>query len=250
MNRLLCSIGVVVVLSAACVANAVLPSDNFNDNSMDTSLWTLFEDDSDHVWLDETNGRLELRSSDADDEDAFYIGNNWGFDPSSDFSFKVDYYYASTTNAGGVMLGVAKDHDNNFVAEASYEDGAKSYYYEIVTGGFDAGDDGTARTADDGTLYISYDRSENELYLSVTDYWSTGSPIVTILNLLEFDWGDPDMVTPMIGGWAADSLDLASGEAYLDNFVVDSGAIVPEPLTVAFLGLGLAAVRVLRRRKL
>jgi hypothetical protein len=61
-------ITICVMAAMTSVAYSSLPSDNFNDNSMNTSMWDFYQE-SPKVWLDETNGRLEARSP-ADVEDA------------------------------------------------------------------------------------------------------------------------------------------------------------------------------------
>jgi hypothetical protein len=81
------------------------------------------------------------------------------------------------------------------------------------------------RNQDDGTLYISYDASKDELYLSDSGYWAANA-WVTIPGLLKGEWGSA-VVKPFLGGSYVYNIALASGEAYFDNFVVDSGTIVP-----------------------
>jgi hypothetical protein len=60
-STIICTAVVWMVLTTS-VSHA-LPSDDFNDNSMDTSLWNLYLDSPAILWLDETNQRLELRST-------------------------------------------------------------------------------------------------------------------------------------------------------------------------------------------
>jgi hypothetical protein len=100
-----------------------------------------------------------------------------------------------------------------------------------------------ARSQDDGTLYISYDAGKDELYLSDGGY-EAANAWVTIPGLLKGEWSSA-VVIPFLGGHA-DNMALSSGEAYLDNFVVDSGTVVPEPATIALLGLG--ALSLIRRK--
>ena len=177
MRRLI-TICVVTAMTSVVYA---LPSDSFNDNSMDTSLWNLYEDDHNNAWLDETNQRLEFRSTaDANDTAALYIANDWGFLPTADFSFKVDFHYSSLP--GSVLLGIRKDEEsgaNEVWLEAGYNVNDPCAYFcwdAIVDGnmvyGGDIGEYIKSRSLDDGTLYISYDASEDELYLSDTGYWA------------------------------------------------------------------------------
>ena len=102
------------------------------------------------------------------------------------------------------------------------------------------------RNENDGILYISYDASLNSLYLSTTSYGSANS-FWTLENILQGEW-NCTAVSPFLGGWA-DKRELTSGDAFLDNFVVDSGTVVyiPEPATICLLSLG--ALSLLRRKK-
>lgn len=234
--------GMMVFVTSVAYA---LPSDNFNDNTMDT-LWNLYEDDPSNAWLDETSERLEFRSTaSAYDVPALYIANDWGFLPTADFSFKVDFHYSSTIS-GSVLLGIGKDEENDVWLEAGYEESAFSCWDALVDGSaIDANE--KSRSLDDGTLYISYDASEDDLYVSDIGY-GAGDAWGTIPNLVQGAW-DADMVSPLLGGCAGELGEaLPSGVAYLDNFVVDSGAIIPEPGTIALLGLG-GLILIRRRRK-
>lgn len=71
-----------------------------------------------------------------------------------------------------------------------------------------------------------------------------GSARFTIYNVVQGEWGG--LIGPFLGGWS-DGMVLASGEAHLDNFIVDSGNVIPEPATLSFLALGsLALLRKLK----
>jgi hypothetical protein len=239
------SVGLMVF--ATSVAYAALPSDNFDNNSMDT-MWNLYEDNHSNAWLDETNYRLELRSTEAaGDFAAVYVANGWGLSTTDNFSFKADFHNSFTSGGfdtwATVFLGIGKGSDlatiraNNAIVDAawdrSYEYNPPPYsvfgYSYTVDG--DESWSGEARASSDGTLYVSYDAGADELYLSHTGY---GEPNAsdTISGLLKGEWGG-DVITPFIGG-DVENVALDSGVAYLDNFVVD----VPEPATMALLGLG------------
>ncbi len=237
----------VIVTCLAAVSFATLPSDNFNDNSMDTSLWTLVEWDPTNGWLDETNARLEMRATTAaDDAAALYISNNWGFLTTSDFSLRLDFHNSSTAEAS-VFFGIAKDAENDVWFDAAYEGGEAWFCWDALVDDeeFDFGE--KERTSSDGTFYISYDAGEDELYLSEVGYWS-GNAWATIPDLLQDAWGG-DPIGVLMGGdiWASGTA-IDSGDAYLDNFVVDSGNVVPEPVTVVLLGLGTLALIKTKRK--
>jgi hypothetical protein len=224
-----------------------LPSDDFNDNSMDTSMWSLYQE-SPNVWLDETNERLEIRSTaDANGEVADYYANGWGFSTADNFSFRA-YFHCSWPSAPeysefiNILLGLVKGGvdpvtvRNNSVAIVAgyYVDGYEIEPY-FHCGKFK--NDGTyvvegqkTRSQDNGILYISYDASKDELYLSDTGYWSANA-WVTIPGLLKGEWGSA-VVIPGLGSGYVQNVALDSDEAYLDNFVADSGTVVPNPANV------------------
>lgn len=172
---MICAVAAMMVFTGS-VAYA-LPSDDFNDDSMDTNLWILFEEDHANAWLDEIHARLEMRSTGAAEAAAVYTPNAWGFDPAYDFSFKVDFHCAPASALGtaNVLLGVGKGPDDNAQISAGYygPDGGDSFFHcQYVVGGSESEYETEPRTPDGGTLYISYDASEDDLYLSDTGYWS------------------------------------------------------------------------------
>ena len=176
---------------------------------------------------------------------ALYIANDWGFLPTADFSYKVDFHYSSTVS-GSVLLGIGKDEENDVWLEAGYEESA-FFCWDAIVGGFAIDANEESRSSNDGTLYISYDASEDDLYVSDIGY-GAGDAWGTIPNLVQGVW-DADMVSPLLGGSTGDLGEaLPPGVAYLDNFIVNSGAIIPEPATVALLGLG-SLVLLYRPRK-
>ncbi|MDD5064559.1 MAG: hypothetical protein PHQ35_07380 [Phycisphaerae bacterium] len=224
-----------VVTAVASVAYA-LPADNFDDNSMDTSLWYLYQDDPEYGWIEEINQRLEMRAATgASDGVAIYAANGWGLLPTSDFSFKIYFHFSATSGPidadGNIALGLANGGYSRFrfggltrleiQAGCSIEgDGAHPYfdYYNFITE-----ESSKDRTTDDGTLYISYDAGEDELYFSDIGYWAADAWI-TVPDLLKGKWGG-NVVFPYLSNSPAMAMD--SGDAYFDNFVVDSGTFAP-----------------------
>jgi hypothetical protein len=193
-------------------------------------MWNFFQE-SPNVWLDETNQRLEVRSTaDVNEYRSAYLANGWGFSTADNFSFKTDFHNNSTLRPpyffASVTLGLFKDWSNILIIQADYEvdEYADSYFhYELTIADSNVDAKDKERNTDDGTLYISYDASKDELYLSDTGYWATNA-WVTIPGLLKGEWGN-HVVVPFLAGSAENGV-LASGDAYLDNFVVDSGTIV------------------------
>ena len=237
MRNLITFCTIVGLMVLATSVSHALPSDNFNDNSMDTSLWSLYQDSPAVDWLDETNQRLELRSTGVHNySGADYYANAWGFSPTDNFSFRIDFKHDQIPPAipgdqdwdFSVHLGLAKDWDNEIFLEAGYgvavlPNTAHSFFYcATIIDGYEYPKGEMDKVADYGTLYISYDADNDELYLSYTGYWANNAWI-TIPDLLQDEW-NASFVFPYIGGWS-DGVTLNSGNAYLDNFVVDSGSV-------------------------
>lgn len=150
---------------------------------------------------------------------------------------------------------MAKDWDNDVFLEAGYgaipgqPSGEHSFFYAaVVTDGSESAAGQKDKAIDSGTLYISYDASQDELYLSDTGYGEANS-WVTITGLLQNEW-DAGFVFPYIGGWS-DGVTLNSGDAYLDNFVVDSGSImvIPAPGSITLGAIAVGLVGSLKRRR-
>lgn len=258
MKRLVTSC-VMMGLMALTASAAPLPSDDFNDDSMNTSLWNLYEDDYSIAWLDETNQRLELRSASniTGDRVAVYVANGWGFSTEENFSFRADFHNSFTSLGEAwveVLIGIGKGTDlaeiysNNAIVDADWDKSSEDSQTNTFFGYSYCIDDvefwsEEERSLNDGTLYVSYDAAADELYLSHTGYGQSNASD-TISGLLKGLWGC-EVVTPFIGGDVENAI-LDSGEAYLDNFIVDGGTVVPEPATICLLSLGSL---VLLRRK-
>jgi len=238
---------IICVATAMTSAAYALPSDDFNDNSMNTSLWNLYQE-SPNVWLDETNERLEIRSTaDANGEVADYYANGWGFSTANNFSFRA-YFHCNWPSEPGysdfinILLGLVKSRvvpvtvrNNSVAIVAGYyvdEYGIEPYFHcgKFTNDGTYVVEGQKTRSQDNGILYISYDASKDELYLSDIGYWAANA-WVTIPGLLKGEWGSA-VVIPGLGSGYVYNAALDSGEAYLDNFVVDSGTVVPNPADV------------------
>jgi len=161
---------------------AQLPADNFNDNAIG-DMWELIEgDEPTKVWLEETNQRLEARST-AGMSESFtaYVPNQWQLSTSHDFSMQIDWYYLSMAIDTGLFFGVRVqnqldetyidlnvDIDDNtgfleFSCEASIN-GTIFYNYDM------------SRAVNDGVFYVSYDSTNDSLYLSINGYWRSEDP--------------------------------------------------------------------------
>jgi hypothetical protein len=267
-------ITIFTVFGLTVLTNSVsyaLPSDNFNDNLMDTSLWSLYQPSS-NVWLNETTQRLEVRST-ADEEGAaaVYLANGWGFSTAEDFSFRADFHVSSLSAPGdyefGTMLGLGKGggdfltlYNNNagigagyYVGEAGYEPYKEARFdFNKTSKGIHGAENHRPRILDDGIFYISYNAGTDELYMSNADYGASKAMVI-FPGLLKGEW-DSDVVIPFLGGSYIRNIALSSGDAYLDNFVVDSGKVgpvtaIPAPGAILLGGIGVGLVGWMKRRK-
>lgn len=238
---------IIMVLS---VQNAyALPSDNFDDNSRDASLWNCYEDNPSNAWLEETNGRLEFQSIvEGDDVAAFYYSNGWGLSLAENFSLKIEFHHKlddfEAYNDTSVSFGLGIDSENSIIIGAGYFDDLSDLWYELTTDDEDVEGDFIERTIETGFFYISYDASDEELYLSTTGYGQDDAWVTIEGSLL---W-DAQVLGIFFGGDSSIST-LNSGDAWLDNFVIDSGSAVfiPEPATICLLAFGSLAFAIKKK---
>ncbi len=201
-------------------------ADEFKDGQP-SPLWMVYEPDAKKIRVDETNGRLEVRASEAADNiDAAYISNAWRLDVTNDFRLKVNFHYGKR-NAGDswVMIALAPSLAEPISRIITFEAGCLDYQwfylYEAIDGAWRT-EETSDRSSDDGTLYVSFSADKDELYLSYTGY---GKPNAwrTVTGLLKGRWGNAPVYVGLGGG--SDQAGLDAGDAYLDDFVIDSGLL-------------------------
>lgn len=205
--------------------------ENFDDNER-SAIWRVYTEDSDNCSLVEVDHRLELRANPAaSDAAALYVSNAWRFDPNADFSLKVDLQYTPVTYARGwIGFGLTTDSDKPRERQIVLGIGAADLYthflYRVVDDG--VSDSGSAfRLASTATMYLSYDASADELYISDAGYgprhaWKT------FTGLIQGQWGGKPLY--VWTGGSADGLDLVPGQAFADNLLVESGAVLEASL--------------------
>lgn len=241
MNRRLTSLlaTIVVLISLCTFAQAVPRSDNFDDNSRD-SMWGWFwlvmgSGGPSTTWLEETNQRLEvLSTSEAADVFAVYGSVGWGPVTAKGFQMKIQYYHnaaATGTNFSQVLVAIIdavnfvdfpQTEGKYIVFGAGYSGSNRIFYYE--RGDYDGiyDSDWKLRSSNSGTLYVSYNANLDVLYLSDTGYGSANA-WKTITGIIQGQWGRKT-VGIGIGGYS-DGVELTSGQAYLDNYILDSGTL-------------------------
>ncbi len=230
-------LGILAVTLASAVVRADLPADDFNDNTQG-AMWLLYEQDANNCWLNETNQRLEVWASEnADDLVAFYMSNRWLLNTTDDFRLKVDFHYDRVSwEDGSVAIfltpSIIEAGDRHVGIRAGCDEESPYFWYEATDGAWI--DEGWGlRDSNDGTLYISYNSLTDRLYLSYTGYGRTNS-WVTMSDLIQGRWGGGPVYVGIGGAPVYAALD--SGEAYLDNFVVDEG-VVESPVSDHVFGV-------------
>lgn len=221
---------------AAIVAVAVYPlatteppafQENFGDNRMG-ELWKLYQEDANNCRVTETNARLELEATkEAAEVFAGYISNGWWLDPTKDFTMKADLHYDRVTYEGGwVSFGVTpspgKPRDRYISLGIGCVTRYSSYWREWKDG-YEVRWDLAARPKDRVTLYISYEAATDTVRVSDTGYGSEDA-WQSVPGLVQERWGGAPLYV-FLGG-TAEGAEIESGSAFIDNFVIESGAIV------------------------
>ena len=239
---------ILVLLVNFCgLVQAVPRSDNFDDNSKGAmwgrfgvsepatgAFWFSAGGGPGNVWLNETNQRLEFTSnSNVYDETAVYGSLDWTLVTTEDFQMKIDFFHnasGDSSTSSMVFIGIIFDYDfllfpekyNNIKLAAGYSENYAIYWYEQDGAYTPYANDFKLRYSNSGTLYVSYDAQLDQLYLSDTGYGSANA-WKTVSGIVQGIWGR-EMVGIAIGGNAI-GVSLNSGQAYLDNFVIDSGTL-------------------------
>jgi Repeat of unknown function (DUF5648) len=204
-------------------------SDDFDDNRQG-GIWSLDVDDPSSCWLDEANQRLELRAtSRVDWSSALYLAKGWTIDPAWDFSLQIDFRQdARLGNSTWLSVIVTPDVDNRASQHVAFGAGTDDSYPYLWIETIDESIQYTrsaSRGYDEGTLYISYDASVDELYVSGRGHGAENA-WATVRDLLQGVWAGQAITVGLGGG--ANGVRIDSGQAYLDNFILETGASVPE----------------------
>ena len=203
-----------------------LPADDFEDGEPEP-LWFVYEVDPDLVQIREVNGRLEtLASAQAQNVDAFYVSDGWRLDVTKEFAIRVDFHFSKQGGGDGrVTLGVIPSLDPSAMQWAELEAGCFDtgpfYLYEVRDRNW-VQERVADRFSDGGTLYMSFNPDTDELYFSHSGYGKANA-WQTVTGLLKGRWASEPVYVILGGG--SDQVILDAGDAYLDNFVVDSGLL-------------------------
>jgi hypothetical protein len=224
-----------VLLCASLAFGIVADQDNFNDNSIDTNRWSVYNLFDEMMTVAETGEKLQITST----------GNSTG----SDIEAGIELNQILT---GWFDLSIEFDSSGcteESVLGVNLEDDSGDYSFSFINGTIDgtrlwavvnSNDDNAdplyqATTTDtSGTFFVGYDDEEDLIYFS-----SDGvTPLYTVEN---------------VGSWAGDGLyvsftlaDLGSSSGAMGSF--DNFAVVPEPAVAMLFGAGGLGLIVLRRR--
>jgi hypothetical protein len=205
--------------------------DTFDDNKT-ASIWDVWASDSSTCWVTEVNSRLEVRAtSAAEDASAGYVGNAWRLDPRGDFTMKVNFHMdILSSSRGWVYLGVTADsqapRDRCVGIYAQSVNLWKSLRCENKNG-YAIESTSADRASNEGTLYVSYDASDDVIYLSMVGY-GVDHAAAAYQGVLQEAWGGQPVYVFVGGG--SDGLNIPSGSAYLDGVEVDSGIVIESSL--------------------
>jgi hypothetical protein len=240
--------------------------DNFDDNAT-APKWQPVIDHPASLNLIEQNQRLELISNAGTDpnDDAIYLSNAsppFRLSTASNFEIAIDYSFTQISGTPvlgsllGLVFGVGR-YEND-----GYEDGTDSaaigYLYTRTTvfgfpvtgGGIGVGhrtddtffDDATQPLAPTtGTFVISYDAAGDDLAFKREG----DATLFTLYDTVQAIWGASELLVSF--GGRGSGFTTQSGDAFLDNFVVRSGVVVPEPASLGLIGL--SAIAMLRRQR-
>ncbi|MBN2020090.1 MAG: hypothetical protein JW749_07690, partial [Sedimentisphaerales bacterium] len=176
------------------------------------------------VLYNQGNGTEDL--SGGGQYDASYAANGWSFDVNEDFEVKVDFYYSGLSAAEG-WTGITIGDDVNYVSIYAGSNGSQPYFYyeAVVDESYVSAQE--PRAINDGTLYVSFNSTAKEFYLSHTGFGSEYAYTAWLdPNPTQGEWSEP--VKASIGGGSSGAA-LVSGEACLDNFNRTSGVLLNWP---------------------
>lgn len=219
-------------------AFAFVFTDNFNDNSINGSVWKVVTYDNSTVA--EQNGRIEM----------VYGGSGstslqFKFPVSGDYVVEADYTLLNWPTENGIRLGISNSYDYltyavvERISDSSF--GGEVYLTHFSTDGVQG---------NTGTPDISGRLKFERIGGSISGYYQgQGGNWVLIHNYSGFTTGDGMVSLNMWpGSWGIQGTTIAFDNFFLEAPDMADPTGVPEPLTILLFGTGLAGVAVSRRR--
>jgi hypothetical protein len=262
-------VGALGLLLAPVHSAYAVPADDFNDNVRGAT-WTEIEDNAALLSVNETNQRLEAVSSktSAFDLDALYLSDGpsgFALSANADFQMRVSYDIGATlalAQTSGSDWRFALDFGFGTTANGDDSFAAAVAWAPFPIGGAPFRATGAAYRVDDvqsplapitafapqtGTIYLSYDAAGDTIHVSDAGYGAANADY-SLPGLVQGQW-DADTLLVAIGA-RGHGVDIAPGFAWLDDFVVDAGTVVPvpEPTTAAAAALALGVLAATGRR--
>jgi hypothetical protein len=265
-------LGVILLLMGILAVPAVAKASFFDDGRwyMESSQWEevvlsdaenrgSFVDANESLnWL--VNPAIGVNSS------ARVLASNWSFGLDEDFSFGVSFHYSHTGifegDEGGIEMGLFNMASGETVPSTSVSVKASNIarmtggvplvanIYEVsgkLPGTPEYNSGWLPRGSLEGMFSASYDAANDILNLSIDDI--TGKREFAVEQLRET--ASIDELQVYFSG-VSNLASLNPGEAYLENFNVESGSMTPEPISSAlfvFGGVAFASRRLLKRNK-
>jgi hypothetical protein len=209
----------------------------------------------------EQNQRAEVISTGAAGaaDDALYLSdgpNGYALSTAVDFEIQIDLTVSFLTLAGSAgdafafQFGVGTDVAGDNAAAIGWGLAVlpgnlvqSSMFHVTDTGGTRTGPTPIAAVGIPSTLTfeIAYDASNDQLHLGLDGQ----SPLATYPGLVDGTWNADELLFSF--GARGNGLAFSSGDAYFDNFQIVSGRLVPEPTSMALIGLG--GIALLARRR-
>lgn len=217
--------GLAGVAQGQTTTGTAVVQDTFDDNKMG-NLWTTFGTGT-GIKVTEANKRLEFTTpSDASETFVGYISNKWWLDPNEDFQMKADLYFnISDAGSGWVTLGFTPNPtvpgDQFIMFGIGRSIGFPNYWWEAKNG-YTTPMDFVSRTVNSVTVYISYDSWNDILYLGDTGYGEKNAWQI-ITDFAASYWGRVPFY--VFAGATTENLAIKSGNAYIDNVVIEKGKI-------------------------
>lgn len=243
---------VALLLAGTPAPAATAYDDDFSDGVRGTQ-WSAVTDNAGRLNVAEQNGRLELLSAGggSPNDDALYL-STFRLSTATDFTIRLDYSFTNYASAGaagtalGLVFGVGRDADGTDSAAIGQGFGTIDFFGAPITGPAATVGYRTDNVPTDpapvvspnliGTFEIRYDAAGDDLTLLRVG----GGVSLTLADTVRTVWLAEALLVSF--GGRGDGTVTTSGQAFVDNFTIVSGSVVPEPacLTAAAIaGYGL-----------